>query len=63
MRKIMFFENSAELKTYISNNKPDWEIKDDRIFFKVTEALSTEIPSLKLISQSLSSANELERIV
>ena len=59
----MFFEGSKELTNYISNNKPDWEVKDGRIFFKVTEAQKLEIPSLKLISQSLNYANELERIV
>ena len=62
-QQIMFFEGSKELTNYISNNKPDWEVKDGRIFFKVTEAQKLEIPSLKLISQSLNYANELERIV
>ena len=41
---MLFFEGSKELTNYISNNKPDWEVKDGRIFFKVTEAQKLEIP-------------------
>ena len=56
------FDDSGKLTKYIAENKPDWEVKDGRIF-KAAEAQKLEIPSLKLISQSLSYANELERIV
>ena len=59
----MFFDDSGKLTKYIAENKPDWEVKDGRILFKAAEAQKLDIPSLKLISQSLSYANELERIV
>ena len=62
-QQIMFFDDSGKLTKYIAESKPDWQVKDGRIFFKAAEAQKLEIPSLKLISQSLSYANELERIV
>jgi hypothetical protein len=44
---------------------PDWIIKGEVIDVKGTKMVikSEEIPSLKLINQQLTYANELERIV
>lgn len=50
--------------TFISENYPHWEIHDDLITLcAVKVSKSEEIPAMKVISQSLSYASELERIV
>ena len=59
---IMFFDNEEQLKNFMKE-RPDWRIQDGRLMFQAQEAAKVEIPSMRLIAQSLSYANELERIV
>ena len=61
-QEIMFFDSEEQLKTFV-NDRPAWSIQDGRLMFQAREAAQVEIPSMRLISQSLSYANELERIV
>ena len=37
-QQIMFFDDSGKLTKYIAESKPDWQVKDGRIFFKAAEA-------------------------
>ncbi|KAK9122057.1 hypothetical protein Syun_019674 [Stephania yunnanensis] len=64
-RQMLMFSTDKELYEYISEDHPEWEVKNGSVFFqKVKEsAPSKEIPSLQLINQTLSYARELERIV
>ena len=58
---LLFFKETME---FISENYPHWEISGDSITLcGVKVSKSEEIPAMKLISQTLSYASELERIV
>ncbi|CAA7406588.1 unnamed protein product [Spirodela intermedia] len=64
-KKILMFSLDQDLATYISEERPEWEIRSGCVFFQKAResAPSKEIPSLQLINQTLSYARELERIV
>lgn len=64
-QKLMIFSTEQQLMSYIKVKKPDWNVTDGNIVFQnVMKAVSSQdIPSLKLISETLLYANELERIV
>lgn len=62
--QILMFDKQAETLEFIQDFFPTWTISDD-VILPTGEALtkSDEIPSLKLITQNLSYAIEMERIV
>ncbi|KAL5998904.1 26S proteasome non-ATPase regulatory subunit 8 A [Asimina triloba] len=63
-KKILMFSSDQELSDYITEDHPEWEIKNGCVFFQKAKesAPCKEIPSLQLINQTLSYARELERI-
>lgn len=64
-KQILMFSSDQELEEYVTEEHPEWEIRNDSVYFqKVKEsAPCKEIPSLQLINQTLGYARELERIV
>ncbi|CAL5390805.1 unnamed protein product [Camellia sinensis] len=64
-RKILMFSSDQELFEYVKEEHPEWEIKNGFVIFHRAKesAACKEIPSLKLINQTLSYARELEWIV
>lgn len=64
-RQMLLFSSDKELLQYVEKEHPEWEIQDGFIIFqKVKDSVPCkEIPSLQLITQTLSYARELERIV
>lgn len=62
---MMRFGGREELMAYVEEYRDDWIVEADEICFQVVETGSrpSDIPSMKLIAQSLSYATELERIV
>lgn len=61
---ILMFNSMDETKQYLSAYCPTWVISGDNIQVPLSKALKSEgIPSLKIISQTLTYATELERIV
>jgi len=62
---MMKFHNQDELNDYIQECQEDWVVQDDTLCFQPPEVgyKASDIPSEKLIAQSLSYATELERIV
>jgi hypothetical protein len=54
---------SFPLQSFIAEEKPEWEVKGDRIYFDLSTAKKVEVPSLRLIKETLTYANELDRIV
>lgn len=64
-QKMLRMPELPELKAFIADRHPDWEMTADKIVFRAPEARSksAEIPSMRLIAECLSYATELERIV
>ena len=62
---MMKFDSPQQLIDYIEECRDDWIVEGDTICFQPPHSGSkaTDIPSLKLIAQSLSYATEMERIV
>jgi len=60
-QKLLGFSNTSDLISYA--NKRNWNILQGKINFKKEQEAKTDIPSLKIIGQTLSYARELERIV
>mmetsp|Transcript_18510 Transcript_18510/g.26145 ORF Transcript_18510/g.26145 Transcript_18510/m.26145 type:complete len:258 (+) Transcript_18510:180-953(+) len=65
--QMMKLSNSTELKEYIEECRDDWILSEDgtELLFQPppTGLKSSDIPSMKLISQSLTYATEMDRIV
>ena len=62
--KILMFGTDKETVEFIAATYPDWTVNGNTITLQGSKGTkSSEIPSLKLISQTLSYATELERIV
>lgn len=63
--KILMFANDNETLKFVQDNYPDWSISGSTIHLRSAPkvAKSDGIPTLKIISQNLSYATELERIV
>jgi len=62
--KILMFSSGQETINFVQENYPDWTCTNNVFSLKAAAAhRSDEIPSLKLISQNLTYATELERIV
>ncbi|KAL5231763.1 hypothetical protein ABZP36_030539 [Zizania latifolia] len=64
-KQMLMFSSDQELHEYITEEHPEWEIKDGCVFFQKAKETQPckEIPSLQVINQTLSYARELERIV
>jgi len=64
-RQMLLFSSDQELLTYVTDEHPEWEVKEGFVVFQKAKetAPCKEIPSLQLINQTLSYARELERIV
>jgi 26S proteasome regulatory subunit N12 len=62
---MMKFDSIEQLKEYIDVSRDDWLVEGDILCFQPPPAGSkaSDIPSMKMISQSLTYATELERIV
>ncbi|RLM75016.1 hypothetical protein C2845_PM15G21650 [Panicum miliaceum] len=63
-KKMLMFTSDQELVEHISEEQPEWEIKDCSVHFDMAKPKShMDLPSFKLIKQALSYARELEHIV
>jgi 26S proteasome regulatory subunit N12 len=64
-QKMLLFASPAELSAYIQAHKPEWAVREGRVWFKAPEKSlgATDIPSLRLVGETLSYATELDRIV
>eukprot|EP00573_Skeletonema_grethae_P011666 CAMPEP_0201696764 /NCGR_PEP_ID=MMETSP0578-20130828/8316_1 /ASSEMBLY_ACC=CAM_ASM_000663 /TAXON_ID=267565 /ORGANISM="Skeletonema grethea, Strain CCMP 1804" /LENGTH=262 /DNA_ID=CAMNT_0048182793 /DNA_START=79 /DNA_END=867 /DNA_ORIENTATION=+ len=62
---MMKLDSVEELHEYVEEKRDDWLVEGDMLTFQPPPVGSkaADIPSMKLISQSLSYATELERIV
>jgi len=64
---MMKFDSIGELQEYIQEKREDWIVGDsgEKLTFQppVSGGKAVDIPSMKLMAQSLSYATELERIV
>lgn len=62
---MMKFESQQELLDYVEECRDDWIVQGDALCFQPPPSgfKASDIPSMKLISQSLSYATEMERIV
>ncbi|KAH9102043.1 hypothetical protein AeMF1_021323 [Aphanomyces euteiches] len=63
--KMMIFSTPQEFHQYIQESKPDWVIKDDIVWFQAPQKHlgAVDIPSMRLVRETLSYATELDRIV
>lgn len=64
-REMMMFTDDQRFQEFIADSHADsWVVSDGRINFEVAKGKkSQEIPSMRLISETLSYATEMERIV
>mmetsp|Transcript_32800 Transcript_32800/g.74038 ORF Transcript_32800/g.74038 Transcript_32800/m.74038 type:complete len:260 (-) Transcript_32800:446-1225(-) len=63
-QQILMLDSRADLDTFISTLHPDWVVEGEVIkFIAPTGAKSSEVPSMRLITECLDYATELERIV
>ncbi|RLN87466.1 hypothetical protein BBJ28_00023036 [Nothophytophthora sp. Chile5] len=64
-QQMLIFDSAAELGVYIQENKPEWSVRDGRVWFKAPEKSlgASDIPSLRLVGETLAYATELDRIV
>ena len=62
---MMKFDSSSELQEYVQEKREDWIVEGNRLMFQPPSmgSKAVDIPSMKLMAQSLSYATELERIV
>mmetsp|Transcript_6635 Transcript_6635/g.9728 ORF Transcript_6635/g.9728 Transcript_6635/m.9728 type:complete len:250 (-) Transcript_6635:205-954(-) len=63
--KMMKFDSSQHLIEYIDECRDDWIVEGTSICFQppAVGSKASDIPSMKLISQSLTYATEMERII
>ncbi|CAH0477626.1 unnamed protein product [Peronospora belbahrii] len=64
-QKMLIFDSAAELGVYIQEEKPEWIVREGRVWFKAPEKSlgASDIPSLRLVGETLAYATELDRIV
>lgn len=63
-QQLLMIDSKDDLLMFIQSNRPDWMVENDLITFQSTNgAKSSDIPSMRLISETLNYATELERIV
>ncbi|RHY27232.1 hypothetical protein DYB32_007239, partial [Aphanomyces invadans] len=63
--KMLIFATTSEFQAYVLAKKPEWVVKGDVVWFQApTKHLgASDIPSLRLVRETLSYATELDRIV
>ena len=62
--KILMFNSAQETLSFVADTYPDWTVAGNVVNLRSAPTQrSDEIPSHKLISQNLTYATELERIV
>lgn len=63
-REMMMFDTTADLVAFIETSHADWRLADGRIYFDAAQQQrGREIPSVRLLTENLAYATELERIV
>ncbi|XP_049934659.1 26S proteasome non-ATPase regulatory subunit 8 homolog A-like [Nymphaea colorata] len=64
-KQILMFSSEQELLEYITEEHPDWEVRNGCVFFQKAKGTTAckEIPSLQLINQTLGYARKLQGIV
>jgi len=64
-KTMMKFDTNEQLMEYVDEYRDDWIVEGNNLCFQppATSSKASDIPSMKLIAQSLSYATELERIV
>ena len=63
-QQLLMLDSRADLITFIEVSCPDWVVEGGTITFQPpVGAKSAEVPSMRLISEALNYATELERIV
>ena len=64
-QKMLIFDSAAELGAYIQEEKTEWSVREGRVWFKAPEKSlgASDIPSLRLVGETLAYATELDRIV
>jgi 26S proteasome regulatory subunit N12 len=63
-QQLLMLESRDDLLAFIGHSHADWVVDGDLILFNPpVGAKSTELPSMRLISEALGYATELERIV
>ncbi|CAM9745201.1 unnamed protein product [Phaeothamnion confervicola] len=65
-QELLKLDGLRQLQQFIETSHPEWRIEGDRIVFQEAAGKAgkvPEIPSMRLITESLSYATELERIV
>ncbi|POM72307.1 26S proteasome non-ATPase regulatory subunit [Phytophthora palmivora] len=64
-QKMLIFDSATELSTYIQEEKTEWVVREGRVWFKAPEKSlgASDIPSLRLVGETLAYATELDRIV
>jgi len=62
---MMKFDSTAELQEYVQEKREDWIVEGGMLTFQPPPmgSKAVDIPSMKLMAQTLSYATELERIV
>lgn len=63
--KMMKFDSEEQLMEYVQECRDDWIVEGGSLCFQPppTGSKASDIPSMKLIAQSLSYATEMERII
>lgn len=63
--KMMKFDSPQQLMEYVQECRDDWIVEGGSLCFQPppTGSKASDIPSMKLIAQSLSYATEMERII
>lgn len=64
-QKMLLLDSPAELSAYIQDHKAEWIVREGHVWFKAPEKSlgASDIPSLRLVGETLSYATELDRIV
>ena len=62
---LLIFKEKAAVLGYITENQPTWIVKGDTVSFKAPKRglQSKDIPSMRLVEETLTYAMELDRIV
>ncbi|CAI5711880.1 unnamed protein product [Peronospora destructor] len=62
---MLIFDSAAEFGAYIQEEKTEWTVREGRVWFKAPEKSLgvSDIPSLRLVGETLAYATELDRIV
>lgn len=64
-QQLLIFSSKDALLAYVTEQKPEWQIKNESLWFTPPKQnlQAQDIPSMRLIKESLAYATELDRIV